>query len=259
LALEEKIIDTAVLTHSRDRIITQGLPVTSAEAVLECAGSSYVATPTLEALNRHIGAESHTNVGVVGVPCQVMALAKMRSADSTLENHVSTPGLVIGLFCTWALSYEEFAKFIENIVSPQEIVKVDIPPPPANRFEIHTTEERINVPLEDIRQFIRPACNTCTDMTAEFADLSVGSAEGVKGWNTVIVRSEMGENLLQKAKAKGLIEVADLPEQNLEHLKEASLSKKKRALKNIIRKSGGKNDLLYLKADETVLKSLLSG
>jgi len=27
-------------------------------------------------------------------------------------------------------------------------------------------------------------------MTGEFADISVGAAEGITGWNTVIVRSE---------------------------------------------------------------------
>lgn len=257
LALEDKIIDSAVLTRSKDRILTQGFMVSLPEAVLECAGSSYVATPTLEALNRNIGKDSLAKLGVVGVPCQVMALAKLKSADSTLKNNFALPVLVIGLFCTWAFSYEGLAEFLKNIVSPQDIVKVDIPPPPANVFEIHTSGGRLTVPLDEIRKFVRPACNTCIDMTAEFADLSVGAAEGVEGWNTVIVRSEIGETLLQTAKAMRRIEVADLPERNLEHLKEASLLKKKRALENIIQKSGGKNDLLYLKADVAVVESLL--
>ena len=258
MALDQGIIHSAVLTRSKDRVLTEGMTVSSREAVLECAGSNYVAAPTIEALNRDFQNAPAARVGVVGVPCQVMALAKAKYLGDTGEdNQVARPDLVVGLFCTWALSYEGFAAFLETTVSAQKILKVDIPPPPANLLEIRTPEGRITMPLEEIRPFIRPACNTCIDMTAEFADISVGAAEGMEGWNTVIVRSETGDALLQAARDRGLVETADLPEHNLEHLKEASLLKKKRALKNIIQKSGTRDDLLYLLADPAVLEPLL--
>jgi coenzyme F420 hydrogenase subunit beta len=258
LALEEKIIDSAVLTRSKDRILAEGVMVSSPKAALECAGSTYVATPTLEALNRNIQKNKLAKVGVVGVPCQVMAVAKLKSMDPIGENHGVKPVLAIGLFCTWALSYDGLAEYLMDIVSPKRVLKVNIPPPPSNVFEIYTGGEPIRVPLEDIREFIRPACNTCVDMTAEFADLSVGAAEGVEGWNTVIVRSDIGEALLEKAKARRLVEVRDLPESNTEHLKEAALLKKKRALKNIIQKSGGKKGLLYLRVHPEDIKPYLN-
>jgi coenzyme F420-reducing hydrogenase beta subunit len=95
-------------------------------------------------------------------------------------------------------------------------------------------------------------------MTAELADVSVGAAEGVEGWNTLIVRSETGKELVDAAVAGGAIETTPLPEENLEHLKGAALNKKKRALRNIIDKSGSSEDLLYLKLSEEALERLLA-
>jgi coenzyme F420-reducing hydrogenase beta subunit len=95
-------------------------------------------------------------------------------------------------------------------------------------------------------------------MTAEFADISVGAAEGVAGWNTLIVRTDAGRELVEAAQAKGVIETQPLPEQNLAHLKEASLNKKKRALKKVIETTGSEENLLYLKLTGETVASLLA-
>jgi len=95
-------------------------------------------------------------------------------------------------------------------------------------------------------------------MTAEFADISVGSAEGVEGWNTLIIRSHTGRELVEAARAKGIIETAPLPQQNLDHLKEASLLKKKRGLNKVMETTGSDQDLLYLKLTGEAVKGLLS-
>jgi coenzyme F420 hydrogenase subunit beta len=72
-------------------------------------------------------------------------------------------------------------------------------------------------------------------MTAEFSDLSVGSArlpEGwqeARSWNQVIVRTERGMDLLETARSRGVLEFRDVPEGNLERLKAASMGKKQAA------------------------------
>ena len=101
-------------------------------------------------------------------------------------------------------------------------------------------------------------CAYCLDMTAEFADISVGSVEGIEGWNTVIVRTEAGARLIEMAKAKWKLETADLPPQNLAHLKEAALLKKKRALNEIVKRSGDKNNLLYIGLSHRLADKLLA-
>jgi len=258
-ALKGGFIDSAVLTRSEGDGLPEGALATTRKEMLLRAGSSYIAAPTIGAFNSAAQSGNKGKMGVVGTPCQVLALANMRAAPSDMQDNVKQLGLTIGLFCTWALSSEEFIRFLEKKAPLSAIKKVDIPPPPAHMFEIYTASGRISVPLDEIRRFIRPACTYCTDMTAEFADISVGAAEGIEGWNTVLVRSEKGAELLRKAKRKKVLEIDTMPAQNLEHLKEASLLKKKRGLKNIIQKTGNADDLLYLKADTKTVKEFLNG
>jgi coenzyme F420 hydrogenase subunit beta len=135
--------------------------------------------------------------------------------------------------------------------------KFDIPPPPANRFDVYTASGKTSFPLEQIRKFTMPACSHCLDMTSEFADISVGSVEGIEGWNTVIVRTDAGAHLIEMAKKKGRLQIDKLPASNLEHLKEAALLKKKRALNEIVKRSGDKNNLLYLGLSPRLTEKLL--
>jgi coenzyme F420 hydrogenase subunit beta len=256
-ALDQGLIDSAVLTASDESILPSGTPADSKAQILGCAGSNFVAAPTLAAFNQQAEGDAQS-IGVVVTPCQALALAKMRASPLENRNNIDKLKLVIGLFCTWALRYEELARFLADKVPLSQIVKFDIPPPPANLFQVFTNSDRIDISLDDVRPFIRPTCDVCIDMTAEFADISVGAAEGIKGWNTLIVRSDAGSKLVEAARAKGVIETDPLPEQNLAHLKEASLLKKKRGLKKIIETTGSDEDLLYLKLTSEAVKGLLS-
>ena len=256
-ALDQGLIDSAVLTASDESILPSGTLADSPARIRDCAGSNFVAAPTLAAFNRESGRDVRS-IGVVATPCQTLALAKMRASPLENRNNIDKLKLVIGLFCTWALRYEDFARFLADKVPLRQIVRFDIPPPPANIFQVFTDSSRIDIPLDEVRPFVRPTCDVCIDMTAEFADISVGSAEGVEGWNTLIIRSHAGRELVEAARAKGVIETAPLPEQNLAHLKEASLLKKKRGLKKVIETTGSDQDLLYLKLTSEAVKGLTS-
>jgi coenzyme F420 hydrogenase subunit beta len=58
----------------------------------------------------------------------------------------------------------------------------------------------------------------------------VGTVEGEEGWNTVIVRTARGDDLLRRAESKGVLETRAYPEDKWSHLKEASILKKRRGL-----------------------------
>ncbi len=256
-ALDEGLIDSAVLTSSDESILPSGTLAENPAQIRGSAGSNFVAAPTVAAFNRESGKDVQS-IGAVATPCQALALAKMRASPLDNRNNIDKLKLVIGLFCTWALRYDDFVRFLATKVPLGQIVKFDIPPPPANIFQVFAESGQIDIPLDQVRPFIRPTCNVCIDMTAEFADISVGSAEGVEGWNTLIIRSDAGRNLVEAARGKGIIETAPLPQENLDHLKEASHLKKKRALKKVIETTGSDQDLLYLKLTNEVVKGLLS-
>ena len=96
-------------------------------------------------------------------------------------------------------------------------------------------------------------------MTAEFADLSVGSGRSMyKGWNTVIVRTETGAEIVEMAKKGRTIEIQAIPDESLTNLKRASLNKKRNALRRIIDRTGTREDLGYLGISGSLAGRLLS-
>ena len=144
--------------------------------------------------------------------------------------------LVIGLFCGWAFSHAALSALLaEKVDDLDSIIGMDIPPSRYQVLDVFTTNGKISISLDEVEKCIRPACRTCSDMTAEFSDISVGSArlpegwEEARSWNQVLVRTEAGEKLINLAKSKGVLEFREVPEQNLAKLKRASLNKKKEA------------------------------
>ncbi|MBM4339065.1 MAG: hypothetical protein FJ110_05945 [Deltaproteobacteria bacterium] len=231
-ALGKKAIDAAILTQRETDILPGGRIVRNREDILTCAGSSYISGPTLEALHKGLW-QGEEKIGVVGLPCQALALTRMRSSSLEKRTPVDKVELVIGLFCTWALEYEQFSTFLKGKLGQSPIHKLEITPPPERLLKVYTNGQLHPLPIDEIRPFIRKGCHVCSDMTAEFSDISAGTVEGIEGWNTVIIRSDRGEALFKEAEEEGIIECQLLPEDHLEHLKEASLLKKERAINNI--------------------------
>ena len=236
-ALREGVIQAGILTPRDGDLLPQGRIIKGRKEILSCAGSSYVSGPTLEALNRGPW-KGDERIGIVGLPCQVLALARMKTSTFEKRTPIDRVDLVMGLFCTWALDYKPLMAFLNERVDGRPIKKLNITPPPERILEVTSGGTLYRIPVDDIRSFIRPSCRVCLDMTAELSDISVGTVEGKEGWNTVIVRTAKGENLLKRAKNAGVIETRPLPKDNLSHLKEASLLKKRRALDALKEKGG---------------------
>lgn len=254
VALEEGWIQAAILTERDSELLPQGRIAKTKEEVLACAGSSYVTGYTLEALNRGPW-QSQERIGVVGLPCQVLALARMKASPLEKRTPVDRVDLVVGLFCTWALDYRPFAGFLKERFGDKPIRKLDITPPPERLLNVTVGNELHQIPLDEIRAFIRPSCQVCLDMTSELSDLSVGTVEGEEGWNTVIVRTARGEDLLRCAESKGALETSVYPEDKWAHLKEASILKKQRGL-NALKDVQEKYVTLPQKVIDAILKEV---
>ncbi len=247
--LENGFIDGAVLTRFSNTSWPTPMLAQSREEIEECSGSSYLAAPTVAALNKALREEGPRQVGFVGTPCQVLALAKMRIAPQDLSTGAEKISLVIGLFCTWALTYPEFSNFLKQRVS-DPITKYEVPPHPANALWAYTDQGRLSFAIDEILPFVRPGCGFCLDLTAEFADVSIGGGRGeFVDWNTVIARTERGLRLVESAIEQKVIETAPIPEGNLKRLNRAAENKRKKGIKRILERTGKSDDLLYLKLD----------
>ncbi len=227
-AMKRGYLDGAVLTD-RDGLLPVPRFITNPEDVFTCASSKYTAAPTLSALNQGIR-DGFKHLGIVATPCQALATALMRSNPLGDEEFVDPTGLVVGLLCTWALDFRSFEKFISKRLDITRIVKMDIPPPPADKMELYMGNgEIVEIPLDEVRQWVPKGCSYCIDMTAEFSDISIGVLEGRPDMNTLIARTERGQRIVEEARKEGYLIISDIPKRNLDHLRWAAGNKKRRA------------------------------
>lgn len=227
-ALDKGMIDGAALT-GRKGLIPQPVLAKDREGVLSCSGSKYMASPTLSTVNE--AAKSGLGkLAVVGTPCQMTALTRMRMNPTGRDDFFHPVAFQIGLFCTWALDTRRLMGLLSGRIDPENILGMDVLPPPAQVMALKTKDGVMTIPLDDIRQTIPKGCAVCPDMTAEFSDVSVGAFETDVAWNTVIVRTKQGEALMNAAVACGYLERETMPEESPAHLARAANAKKRRAL-----------------------------
>jgi coenzyme F420 hydrogenase subunit beta len=254
-ALEQGLIDAALLTKYSERkgMLPRPAVARTREEVLACSGSKYTAAPTLSELKKLL--ETGEKIAIVGRPCQVTAIRKMQLYDDRPE--LKNIKLLIGLFCLWALEYRGYSSYLSGQVDVKRIDKIDIPK--NDDFIACTDGGPARVPIEKIKGFIRSSCDLCFDVTAELADISVGSTEWQDDWNTVLVRSEAGEKFIDDAISKKVIATKEFPSEREEILRTAVENKKKRVVKALSERGNENSPLLYLKIDEKERDLFLKG
>ncbi|GAB4345083.1 MAG: hypothetical protein Kow0099_25040 [Candidatus Abyssubacteria bacterium] len=254
-ALKKKLVNAALLTKYSERkhVLPQPFVARTRKDVLACSGSKYTASPTLSLLNGLL--ETGEKIAVVGRPCQVTAIRKMQRYDDRPE--VKNIELVIGLFCLWALDYRKYSNYLRDQVELKAIKKIDIPK--NDDFIVYTNGGTARVSIDKIKSFIRPTCQVCFDVTAELADISIGSTEWMDDWNTMLVRSETGAKLVESALKAKAIETREFPAEREAILREAAANKKRRVLHELGRRGNESSPLLYLKLDDEQRNYFLEG
>jgi len=222
-ALENGVAQAALITGNTDEIIPQPL-IGGLEEIKQSAGSRFLASPgmrrIMEARKKNL-----ESLVVVGRPCQIQAVRKMQT---NLPEEVPEI-LTIGLFCMWSLSWD-FKNFLQKEFPGKEIKGISIP---RHAVQVHTDSGTYELPTSTVKNYVSPGCSYCLDMTSELADLSVGAFESESGWNTLIVRSQAGQKLLDQARQKGALLIEPYPESELSGLETASFNKKARNLSHI--------------------------
>ncbi len=260
LALAEGIIDTAVLAGRQQNHRSESVAVSDPASVADSAGSKFVVAPTVAKFHE-VSQGPAAAIGVVATPCQALALARMRVAPVPGdEERVAKLKLVLGLFCGWALSWRALRGLLRQVAGERQILGMDIPPSKHQIMELTTDQGVVEIPMDQVQACVRESCSYCYDLTCEFSDLSVGSArspegwEVDRGWNQVLVRTDLGAELLELARDRGVLEFKEAPPENLAKLKQAALGKKNTCVANLEEVSGSKDELIYTRREEILCR-----
>lgn len=63
------------------------------------------------------------------------------------------------------------------------------------------------MPLKDGHAWTREGCKSCPDFAAEHADISTGGIGALADWTLTVVRSELGQEVVDEMVAGGALEV----------------------------------------------------
>lgn len=206
--LREGIVEAALLTKRDSVWRPQPFLATTEAEVDEAAGSKYTTAPALSMLKQAL--ERFSRIAFVGVPCQIAALRnlqKRKEAAYPADRVIVT----IGLFCAESFTYGRpdthgMARFVqEELGLPLERVsRFDIKKNNLLVFEGERIEGR---PLAEIKHLSWPICHACPDFTGELADLSIGAVGSAADQSTILVRSTLGREMLERASAAGFLDV----------------------------------------------------
>ncbi len=227
---DEHLIDAAIVTmrdpnhpwHPVAQIIT------SKDDAIKASGSVYIHSQTVEALMEAIR-QDYRSIAFVGTPCNIDAVDKMMNSPAgMLRFFMRAHVLKIGLFCMDSFSPETlYTKFENDGIDLAKVKKMNI-----NKGKFHIYYENLEEPVKSytirsLQKFKSSSCGFCTDLTAENADLSVGSVGAGDKRNTVFARSGIGTEIMEDAVKKGYLTIESYNAINLNAV--LNLAKMKKA------------------------------
>ena len=231
-ALDEGLID-AVVTVTEDHwtLRPSSVVITKSDVLIQHAGSRYSWwVPLLAALKYAIVEKKFRKIAVVGVPCAVQAVDRMRTSDNDLlKPYAKAIRLVVGLFCTETFDYTALIHGklrTQYKLEPHDIRKLDV----KGKLEILKQDGTTTiVPLSELETCIRKGCNFCTDLTAVRSDLSAGAIGSPAGSTTLIIRNETGKGMIDSAiRHKKLVIGAGIDQAAIEKLASTKIRKNSR-------------------------------
>jgi coenzyme F420 hydrogenase subunit beta len=232
-ALEEGIIDAAIVTTADKNWQPRAAIATTRDEITAAAGSKYTPAPAVFAY-KEAYQKGYKKIGFAGLPCQIEGLRKIQfSQKYTLEQQ--RIGINIGVFCSEVFHHDRLeTRLKEEGVNIEDVEKFDI-----NKGRLYVTagggEHEIS--LKDLADCVREGCRICYNFASEYSDISVGSIGSKEGWSTVIIRTPDGKRLFKSAVNAGIIEARALDEKNIKKIQKLAARKKEENLKSLLKQS----------------------
>ncbi|MHA2295487.1 MAG: Coenzyme F420 hydrogenase/dehydrogenase, beta subunit C-terminal domain [Candidatus Hodarchaeales archaeon] len=203
-SLEKGIIDAAITASREDDWKSNTAIVKDRKALLASAGTKYSRTPAVQLLMPALKSGNY-RLAVVGTGCQTTAARRIHSRIMDKIPRVDIT--LIGLFCFESFPHDKLKNLVEQElnVKMEDVKKTDIK---KGKFLVWTKDgKEIQSPVKNFDSAVTDSCRLCINFGSRLADLSIGSIGTPDGWSTVIIRSEKGLALVEKAEQAGYIEI----------------------------------------------------
>jgi len=226
--LEEGYIEAALTSFLDDDGSWEARPglARTKEQILASAGSRYTYSANTLAL-REAEAAGLTKLALVGMSCQSSALPIMWARK---VGKSSKPFLFnIGLLCSKTFDDAIFEElFLAKYgLRKEDMVKMNI----KGVFQIWMKDGSYHeIDLKECHQWTREGCKLCPDFSAEHADISTGGIGEDNDWTLVVVRTDLGREVVQRMIEAGALvsRPADSDERAMKLLRSLSIVSRRR-------------------------------
>jgi len=224
-ALENGIIDGAAVSGTDPEKPLMAVPrlATSAGDLIASAGTRYTYSPNILAFKDGVNLGKE-RIAFVGTPCQILAIRKIQALP--LTKYARRLSLTVGVFCSECFSYEGLINKLvkeELGISPRRVKRMNI----KGKLLISTVDGEVkSVPLKEAKKYVRSCVSSCSDFSAELADISVGGL-GLEGWTFTILRTERGEAVFDEAVSRNILETRPVQKDSRPYGLLIKLSKRK--------------------------------
>jgi coenzyme F420 hydrogenase subunit beta len=211
------LVDVVVTTGVGGLWYSNPIVALSKRDLLSAAGSRYTIGAPLEGLRKASALYPNSKIGFVGLPCQIDAVRTMMSSPRAHWKLVESIVFTIAVFCNHGYKYKPLIlDYLQKQfgVDLSKVTKMDIK---KNRLKIYFSGELVfERPISEIKSAVVAGCQSCSDFTGEFADISVGAVGSPEGFSTVIIRSEKGEKLFKDACKCNALQCNHIPIEDLQ-------------------------------------------
>jgi coenzyme F420 hydrogenase subunit beta len=196
------------------------------EEILASAGSRYTYSANTLAL-KTAQEEGHNRLALVGMSCQSSVLPVMWHRK---VGKVGKPFLFnIGLLCSKTFDDSIFPELFEAKygLKKEDMVKMNI----KGVFQIWMKDGSYHeIDLKECHGWTREGCKMCPDFAAEHADVSTGGIGEDNDWTLVLVRTDLGREVISRMISSGAIisRPADTDEKAMKLLRTLSIVSRRR-------------------------------
>jgi len=227
---DEKLIDGAVVAKTKapfsrepffaeckeDLLGTSGLKLGISQQLDEVQ-KRHSYSSSLPELNKH----KFKKLAIVGTPCQIYTIRSMQSLGIIPSQNIE---YCLGLFCYENFEFDQrkIEKFQREFnLKFEDIEKINIKKDLIIQLKGDKNRKSLfYIHFDYLKDYMRPACNACSDFTNVYADISFGGLGSPDDFTTVITRTEKGRRVVSNALKKGIISNLELDSETKKHMKD---------------------------------------
>lgn len=200
----------------------------SISKIEENSQSTYQLFPYLGILKKYLNKKKNVRIGVIGLPCHVIAIRKAQAMDNEIGKILSENiPVVMELACSSNTKVEGTISLIEQIanidVNDVKNIKYREGEYPGKVVIYTNTDQKVEIPfwkaVQHFANYKTERCLKCPDWVSGLADISFWDGDqnvfkssfanetGIKKTSTIAVRTKKGEQILRYAVDNDMIEI----------------------------------------------------